>query len=53
VSAHDLERRRRLLLDEDVERYIRAAEDSDIGRGPDSLMRLTTCAGACEMGRAP
>ena len=31
VSAHDLERRR-LLLEEDVERYIKAAEDSDIGR---------------------
>jgi hypothetical protein len=31
VSAHDLERRR-LLLAEDVERYIKAAEDSDIGR---------------------
>jgi hypothetical protein len=31
ASAHDLERRR-LLLEEDVERYIKAAEDSDIGR---------------------
>jgi hypothetical protein len=30
-SAHDLERRR-LLLDEDAERYIKAAEDSDVGR---------------------
>jgi hypothetical protein len=30
-SAHDLERRR-LLLDEDVDRYVRAAEDSDIRR---------------------
>jgi len=31
ASAHDLERRR-LLLDEDAERYIKAAEDRDIGR---------------------
>ena len=31
VSAHDLERRR-LLLDEDAERYIKATEESDIGR---------------------
>ncbi len=31
ASAHDLERSR-LLLGEDAERYIRAAEDSDIGR---------------------
>ena len=31
ASAHDLENRR-LLLAEDAERYIRAAEDSDIGR---------------------
>jgi hypothetical protein len=30
-SAHDLERRR-LLLNEDTERYIKAAEGSDIGR---------------------
>ena len=30
-SAHDLERRR-MLLEEDVERYIRAAEGSDIAR---------------------
>jgi hypothetical protein len=30
-SAHDLEHRR-LLLDEDAERYIKAAEDSDVGR---------------------
>jgi hypothetical protein len=30
-SAHDLERRR-LLLEEDAQRYIKAAEDSDIGR---------------------
>jgi hypothetical protein len=30
-SAHDLESRR-LLLEEDVERYVKAAEDSDIGR---------------------
>jgi hypothetical protein len=31
ASAHDLERSR-LLLGEDAERYIRAAEDSDVGR---------------------
>jgi hypothetical protein len=31
ASARDLERRR-LLLDEDAERYIKAAEDSDVGR---------------------
>ena len=31
TSAHDLEGRR-LLLGEDAERYIRAAEDSDVGR---------------------
>jgi hypothetical protein len=31
ASAHDLENRR-LLLAEDAERYIRAAEDSDVGR---------------------
>ena len=31
VSAHDLERRR-LLLKEDAERYIGAAENSDVGR---------------------
>jgi hypothetical protein len=31
ASAHDLERRR-LLLPEDAERYIKAAEDSDVGR---------------------
>jgi hypothetical protein len=30
-SAHDLERRR-LLLPEDAQRYIKAAEDSDVGR---------------------
>jgi hypothetical protein len=30
-SAQDLERRR-MLLEEDVERYIKAAEGSDIGR---------------------
>jgi len=31
ASAHDLERRR-LLLAEDAQRYIKAAEDSDVGR---------------------
>ena len=31
ASAHDLENRR-LLLGEDAERYIKAAEDSDVGR---------------------